>query len=255
MTRLSTLCLSLCLTACAAPAGRAVLDSSAPPVELRSDVELRSAAPAPVQQPVPGVPRRPAMEWRPGQPLMHGFFGASMFDKVEADASGGAIVDGDRGDVDEYPVIGGGAQWKYGGGERIDWGLEGLMSFGWRGDAEAFVIGGGGATVAIEVDLLIFELFGGPFASVFLGDKLRVYGAVGPIMQFADYSQSGNLDDDGSGFGYGWYARTGAEFVLPSRTLLGFGVRWSDTEVDLGGSLGDLEMEGVQAVLTVSRGI
>ena len=161
----------------------------------------------------------------------------------------------DDGDLDELPVIGGGAQWKL-GGERVDFGLEGLMSFSWRANAEAFVIGGGGAAVAVDVDISLFELYGGPFASLFLGDKLRLHGAAGPILQFADYEQEGGgLADDGSGFGAGWYARTGLEFVLPARTLLGFGVRWSDSTVDLGSGLGDLELEGLQAVVTVSRGI
>jgi hypothetical protein len=186
---------------------------------------------------------------------MHGFFGAAAFEHAEVDGSGGATIDGDAGELDSYPVIGGGAQWKL-GGQRMDFGLEGLLSFGWRSDAEAFVVGGGGAAIAIDVDMLVFELFGGPFASMMLGDKLRLYGAAGPLMQFADYAQTGGgLADDGSGFGYGWYARTGLEFALPSRTLIGFAVRWSDSEVDLGGRLGDLELEGVQAVLTVSRGI
>jgi len=205
------------------------------------------------QEPLP-IERRSQPVWRTGHTLMQGFFGVSYFEHVEVEDSD-ATVDGDRGDLDQLPLIGGGGQWKA-GGERLDYGLEGLMSFSWRGDAEAFVIGGSGAAVAVDVDLLLFELFGGPFVSTFVGDKLRVYGAVGPLMQFADYSQSGaGLADEGSGFGVGWYARTGVEFMLPSRTLIGVGARWSDTEVDLDGHLGDLEIDGLQVVLTVSGGI
>ena len=186
---------------------------------------------------------------------MQGFLGASFFEHVEVEDSGPGSVDGDRGDLDQLPLIGGGAQWLL-GGERVNYGLEGLLSFSWRGDAEAFVIGGGGAAVAVDVDLLLLEFYGGPFASMFLGEKLRLYGAAGPLFQFADYSQTGSgLADDGSGFGVGWYARSGIEFVLPSRTMIGFGLRWSDSTVDLGGNIGDLEIEGMQAMLTVSRGI
>lgn len=245
MKHLSVLVPSLCLTACAAPTGRALLASSEP----------ASSRPAVVHQEPSRMetPKRP--DWHPGQALMQGFLGVSQFEHVSVDDGGPGEVDGDDGDLDQLPLIGGGGQWKL-GGERVDFGLEGLLSFGWQGDAEAFVIGSGGAAVAIDVDLLVFELFGGPFASVFLGDKLRLYGAAGPLLQWADYSQEGNgLADDGSGFGAGWYARTGLEFVLPSRTLIGFGVRWSESTVDLGGSLGDLELEGLQAVLTVSRGL
>lgn len=215
---------------------------------------LKAPAPSP-QQDSPAGPRSFRPEWQVGQPLMHGFLGVSFFETVEVEDNGGGSIDGDRGDLDQLPLIGGGAQWKF-GGERVDYGLEGLLSFSWRGDAEAFVIGGGGAAVAVDVDLLLFELYGGPFASTFLGEKLRLYGGAGPLLQFADYAQSGNgLAEDGSGFGVGWYARTGLELMLPSRTLIGIGTRWSDTSVDLDGGLGDLEVEGLQAVLTVSRGL
>lgn len=213
---------------------------------------------APVQQSRISSSRGPQAErgsgfhWQNGQPLMHGFLGVSTFSKVEAD---NGRIDGDDGDLDELPLIGGGAQWRL-GGRNLDLGLEGLMSFSGRADAAAFVVGGGGAAVAVDVDLLIFELYGGPFASKFLGENLRLYGALGPLMQWADYDQTGNgLADDGSGFGFGWYARTGLEFALPSRTLLGFGARWSDSSVDLGNSLGDLEIDGLQLLFTVSRGI
>jgi len=204
------------------------------------------------QEPYP-IERLKEGAWNVGHPIMQGFVGVSFYDDVSVD-NDGADVDGDGGDLDQLPLIGGGGQWKL-GGQRVDWGLEGMLSFSGRADAEAFVVGGGGAAVAVDVDLLIFELFGGPFASIFIADhKLRLYGAAGPLLQFADYDQSGNgLDDDGDGFGSGWYARTGIEFMLPSRTLLGVGVRWSDTTVDLGG-LGDLEIDGLQAVVTVSRG-
>lgn len=200
----------------------------------------------------PSSRRKSGFPWAVSQPLMQGFIGASSFSRVETEDGS---VDGDEGDVDELPLIGGGAQWKL-GGRGVTFGLEGLLSFAWRANAEAFAIGGGGAVVAVDVDVLLFELYGGPFASLFLGDKLRLYGAVGPLLQFADYEQTGGgLAEDGSGFGAGWYARTGLEFALPSRTLIGFGVRWSDSSVDLDGDLGDLEIEGLQAVVTVSRGL
>jgi len=195
-----------------------------------------------------------APTWHVRQPMMQGFLGANLFQHVEVDTDGPTHVDGDRGDLDELPLIGGGAQWKL-GGERVDFGFEGMLSFAWRSDATAFVVGGGGAAVAVDVDLMIFELFGGPFASAFLGDRVRVYGAAGPLLQWANYDQSGSLGEDGSGFGTGLYARTGIEFLASRRTWIGFGVRWSDSSVDLGGNLGDLDIDGVQAALTVSNGL
>jgi opacity protein-like surface antigen len=194
------------------------------------------------------------LQWSEGQALMHGFFGASSYSKVEA---GGGDIDGDEGDLDQLPLIGGGAQWKL-GGKRFDIGFEGLISSSGAANAAAVAVGGGSAAIAVDVDLMIFELYGGPFASVFLGEKLRAYVSGGPMMQWANYDQDSAdslFDDDGSGFGTGWYVRTGLEFALASHTLIGFGVRWSESSVDLGGSLDDLEIEGLQGLFTVSQGL
>lgn len=196
---------------------------------------------------------QPKLQWSEGQALMQGYLGSSTYSTVSV-ADGD--IDGDDGDLDTLPVIGGGAQWKI-GGERIDFGFEGLLAFSGAANATAIAVGGGGTAVAVSVDMFIFELFGGPFVSVFLGEKLRLYGSAGPLMQWANYDQDSSsfVNDNGSGFGSGWYARTGFEFALASRTLLGFGVRWSDTSVDLGGDLNDLDMEGFQWMVTVSQGL
>jgi len=256
--RLLTLTTLLFFASCATPPGRhtlALVDSGAPRAlaeQPQQPAPPRPMAPVPVmpQNPTRIPQQAPPALWRPHQPLMQGFFGVTEFQKVSVDLPGSGHIDGDKGDLDQLPLLGGGAQWKL-GGDRIDWGLEGMMSFAWRSDATAFVVGGGGAAVAVDTDLVIFELFGGPFASTFLGDKTRVYGGAGPLMQWASFDQ--DVGDGGSGFGTGLYARTGIEFMLQQRTLLGFGVRWSDSTVDLGGNLGDLEIDGLQMVLTVSR--
>ncbi len=222
-------------------------ESPAPPAPPARTVEPQSK---PLPESITSVTHP---KWQTGEVLMQGFLGVSFFDNVAVDGGSGAEVDGDDGDLDQLPLIGGGGQWKL-GGERIDMGAELMFSFSGRADAAAFVVTGGGAAVAIDVDLLIFEIYGGPFVSMDLGEKWRLYGAAGPVLQFADYDQSGNgLSDDGSGFGSGFYARTGLEFAVSPSTLIGFGARWSDTTVDLGGDLGDLEVDGLQAVFTVSK--
>ena len=244
MRSILALCLFTSVAGCAAPA-------SAPSAPRASPGYAAAHAPTPSQEPYP-IERYEEGAWNPGQALLQGYFGVSSYDHVSVE---GGEIDGDEGELDQLPLMGGGGQWKV-GGRRIDWGIEGLFSFAGRANAEAFAVGGGGAVVAVDVDLLLFELYGGPFASVFLGDKVRVYGAAGPMLEWADYEQeTDGLPDDGSGFGGGWYARTGFEFVLPSWTLIGLGVRWSDATVDLGGSLGDLEIDGLQYMITCSRGI
>lgn len=225
------------------------------PPELVASSDARGREPAlALPQDMP-VQHRSGMDWAKGHSLLQGFIGWTEFNEVSVDGSGPGDVDGDRGDLEEIPLIGGGGQLKL-AGEGLDFGLEGLLSFGGRANAAAFVVGGGGAAVAVDVDLLLFELYGGPFVSLFLGDKLRLYAAAGPLLQFAEYDQEGNsLDDSGSGFGAGFYARTGLEFVLPQRLLVGFGVRWSDSTVDLSSDLGDLDIQGLEGLFTVSRGL
>lgn len=209
-------------------------------------------APGSALDPDSGARRGGRTEWLAREVLLQGFFGFTAFRRVTVD---GPSVDGSDGDLDVLPLIGGGAQWKLGGG-RADLGLEGLLSFSGRSEADATAVDGGGTAVDVRVDLLLLELHCGPFASVRLGDELRVYGAAGPLVQLAGYEQSGaGLADSGSGLGLGLYARTGIEFVLASSTMIGLGARWSDTTVDLGGSLGDLEIEGLQVLFTVSRGL
>lgn len=259
--KLSVCVLVLGLSGCASAAqdARSTEDPFDPLTRPRSTIVLEPTtdhdpAPAPSTA-FQSKPAKKQLVWTTGRPLMQGFLGVSFYDEVTREGGGTADVDGDSGDLDELPLIGGGAQFKL-GGERLDYGLEAFFSLEGRANAAAFAVGGGGAVVAVDVDLLIVDVYGGPFVSTFLGDKLRAYAGAGPLIQFANYDQDIDSDtDSGSGFGTGWYARTGLELVLPSRTMIGLGVRWSDSTIDLGGDLGDLDIEGLQAVLTVSRGI
>ena len=201
----------------------------------------------------PYAPRKSAMgrKWRDGEALLQGYLGVSSIQDLSIKGGNGEDVDGS---VSQYPVIGGGAQWKV-GGERVDFGFEALMSIGGRGNVAAFAAGGGGAAIVVDLDLLIVDFFGGPFLSLPLGDKTRVYGSIGPLIQFAQTHQS-SLDPryNGStnGFGIGAYARAGFEFQIGSGSLIGLGFRWFDSNVDLSTSVGDLEMQSVEAMLTVS---
>lgn len=193
--------------------------------------------------------------WPAGHTVMQGFFGADIFDTIETSGGTTPAVDGSGEGLSQLPAIGGGAQWKL-SGERVDFGFEGMISFGWRADATAIAVGGGGALIAVDVDLLLIDLYGGPFLSVFLGDRWRAYVAGGPMMQWAEWDQSDDtLDEDSSGFGTGFYARGGLELRVMPGVMVGAGVRWMDSTIDLGSDLGDLDLQGFQYAVTVSHGI
>lgn len=157
-------------------------------------------------------------------------------------------------DLQQVPMIGGAFQYAA-WGDRIDIGIEAGGTLGFR-TGDAFVAtGGGGLLVAVDVNMFLFDLFGGPFVSIPLGDRTRIYGGAGPMMQFAEWDQRGNnIDQSGSGFGTGLYARTGIEYAFTPSMLIGVGFRWSNSEVSLGGGLGNLDLEGTQAMVTFTAG-
>jgi hypothetical protein len=205
---------------------------------------------SPQAPPPPAKKGRP--EWRNGQPLLQGFAGAGFVTDLDRSGGNSPPVE-NSGDI-IMPVLGGGGQWKL-AGDGIDFGLEGMLSFGWQSNATAIVAGGGGAAIAVDVGLFVFDLYGGPFISTFLGDKTRMYAAVGPLLEWVNYDQDSNgFGGSGSGFGVGGYARAGIEFVLTSSTMLGFGVRWSRSTVDMNNNLGNIDLQTVQTVLTVTQG-
>jgi hypothetical protein len=93
---------------------------------------------------------RPRQRWAKGQTVMQGFFGVTEYSDFDVDGGSLGNVDGGGEDAAEMPLLGGGAQTKM-GGDKVDFGLEGLISFGWRSNATAFAVGGGGAAIAVDV--------------------------------------------------------------------------------------------------------
>jgi hypothetical protein len=201
-----------------------------------------------------GLPRFERPRWERGQVVLQGFIGPGYVDSVSLEGAS-SDVEIDASEYDEIPVIGGGGQWKL-GGERVDFGLELLFSVSWRTNAIAFASSGGGAIVAVDVDTLLGDLFGGPFVNVFLGPDFRVYAALGPTLQFVDYTQQDAGGDRIESFGAGWgaYARTGFELRLPNEMFLGLAVRRNEVDVELDSDLGTFDVDSTQIVLTLTTG-
>ncbi len=194
--------------------------------------------------------------WRRGQAVLQGYLGAAKLNEVQRSGGTGSDMNGSGESLSQYPVIGGGAQWKL-AGERIDLGLEAMFNIAWRSGGTAFAAGGGGATVAVKVDLWMVDLYGGPFVSLPLGRGARAYASAGPMMTFGEYRQGAAdalVKETGSGFGTSVYGRFGVEFEIRSGTYLGLGARYQDGTIDLGSELGDLDVGGWQYVLTVTEG-
>jgi opacity protein-like surface antigen len=228
-------------------------------VETESRAAARDAQDSePIFRNTPPGPNEPdRARWQSGGGVMQGFLGVYALETIYRSGGEQPPVDGSGEDLSHLPVLGGGGQLKL-AGERVDFGVEAMMSFAWRVSAAAVATGENGAIVAVDVNLLVLEFYGGPFVSAFLGERWRVYGGAGPMMEWAWYDQEGedeSYDSDSSGFGTGWYARTGLEFAIRPGLMVGAGVRWSDSVIDLDSGLGDLDLEGIQWAFTVTTGI
>lgn len=190
--------------------------------------------------------------WSGRGPLIQGFLGATAYDTVSRTGSNPVDVEGNSDGLDRLPLLGAGGQWKL-GAEGFDYGLDGFLTAQGRSNAAATATGQT-SSVPIDVDVLAIDLCAGPFLSQSLGERFRVYGGAGPLLQLAEYEQHRNtVSEHGSGLGLGAYVRGGIDWILPSRTLIGLGARWSDTRTSLSGGLGDLKMEGFQLYLTIGR--
>lgn len=201
-------------------------------------------------------------DWRrdaspPHGVLVTGMFGLSELEVTDIELSP-ALGDIDSAEDASLPTIGAVVQ-KPLAGRRLRFGLEGGFTLGWDGDVEAIVIGSGGAIIAADNDFLLTDLFGGAFADLALGERVRLYAGLGPLMQFASVDAEwsdpvlGDVDVSEDGFGGGYYARTGFEIDLGSGLSLGLGVRFVDSSIDLGSEIDEVEFEELQYLLTATR--
>ena len=143
---------------------------------------------------------------------------------------------------------------------RLEFGYEGGFSLGWDSEHEAYVIDTGVVLVKTDNKVRLFDISGGLYLATRLGQRFRLYGAAGPVFQYGsvdlDFDQTiGSRNSlSGSGVGLGYYARTGLDLQVSPGTSVGIAVRWVDSSVDLGGSLGDLDIEALQVGLAVTTG-
>lgn len=189
-------------------------------------------------------------------PIAQGLFGVQRIDdrRIDLDPSIGSV---ERED-DILPFFGGLYGEPLRGDGETQFGYEVGFTFAYDRSGGRTDLAGGG-NVSTEVDLALFDLFGGFYVNHFAG-RLRLYAGAGPLLQFArvelsyeDPPGSVQFIDD-NGFGYGYYVRGGVELEVRPGLYVGPGVRFVDSFAELGGDLGDFEYEALQLTIGVTAG-
>jgi hypothetical protein len=158
-------------------------------------------------------------------------------------------------DLSQMPLLGIAGQYRRAGHPAVAARPHGALIFSWwDASSEVLASGGGTAVISISRRLLFTDLSFGGFVATVLDDWLRLYAGAGPLMLFA----SGRFGDETgsesvSGFGLGAYLRAGAELRIDEHSFLGFGGRAVWSEVELGGTVEDVDADGIQLMLTFTQ--
>lgn len=123
-----------------------------------------------------------------------------------------------------------------------------------------------GGFLAVELDNTVFlaELHLGAYVRGRLHERVTAYAAAGPMVLYGyhevdDESVDGgeeNLDlsdNDSSAFNIGYYGRAGIDFEFRQNQHFGLGVRYLASELDFDQTVGNIDIEGPQYVLTFTR--
>ena len=168
-----------------------------------------------------------------------------------------------RADLSTLPQLGG-AWTTLPKGDRFQYGLETSLLFGFQIDHVNYLyLGGGGLRVSLSTSLWTFDLAGGGYASLFLDParNVRLYAGGGPLLMYLDYHTDKEFSDNSdaesntkTAFGIGAYARTGLEFRVYDKGMLGFGARSSWVDVNLSDVGGRSRLNGIALFATFTAG-
>jgi opacity protein-like surface antigen len=153
----------------------------------------------------------------------------------------------------------------------VHWGLNPGGSLSWKnGDANfsGSLTNGDGLTVNAELDnsILLMEVHLGGYIRGRLHERITTYAAAGPMLMYGEHEVKGETltpataadasivsNTDSSAFGVGYYARAGIDFQIREDQHLGLGFRYLNSELDFDKTIGKIDIEGPQFVLTFSK--
>lgn len=162
-------------------------------------------------------------------------------------------------EIDSMPFMGIAAQAPM-VGEEVQFGLEGGFTMGAWGDRDKTYVSNNVLAVDLDSYLYLADLYGGAFAAVDLSDKVRLYAGAGPLLMYGYYeyeikrpgssATNDKISDDEAALGLGLYTRAGVDFRIGKFTQLGFTARAIKADLDFGGDIDDVDVDGVQLMLT-----
>jgi Outer membrane protein beta-barrel domain len=199
---------------------------------------------------------------------LQGYVGASSFDEdaltfyqaSEADPNTVSTTD-----LSSMPYLGFSVQYAL-SPKPTHVGIDTSLLFGWRSDDSSVFIGDGQARVKIDAELWVLDLAVGVYAQTVLGERWRLYGAVGPMLLFGEYSDDTEEEDPSatpiteqkesssdSAFGYGGYAKLGVEYALSRDDYIGIAVRAITTTLEFDNALDDDGLSAFQGFATFTH--
>ena len=199
---------------------------------------------------------------------VQGLIGAASFDEdqltfIEASDDNPATFT--TSDLSSMPYLGAAGQFPLSDSED-HFGIDASLLFGWRSDDSSVAAGSGQVRVEIDSDLWLLDLAVGVYAQTILTDNWRLYGAVGPMIVFGEYSDDTTEEDlsvsptaerkdsrSESEFGAGGYAKLGLEYRISGDAFMGIAVRGVATSLEFDDTVDDGGLNGVQGFVTFTR--
>jgi hypothetical protein len=199
---------------------------------------------------------------------LQGYVGAASFDEDAMTFYQGSETDPDTvstTDLSTMPYLGFSVQYAL-SPKPTHFGIDTSLLFGWRSDDSSAVIGNGQARVKIDAELWFLDLAVGVYAQTVLGERWRLYGAVGPMLLFGGYDDDTEEEDlsvtpsteqkesnSESAFGFGGYAKLGVEYALSPNDYIGIAVRAIKTNLEFDNALDDDGLSGFQGFVTFTH--
>ncbi|WP_170287453.1 outer membrane beta-barrel protein [Halioglobus maricola] len=201
-------------------------------------------------------------------PLYQGFLGNLQLDDQSASWD---ELDGENAEI-EFPssILGGGleAEYAWGGSSTWRWGFNPGGSVSWKSSdtrVSGTIGGENGAVIRFDLDngLFLGEMHLGAYVRGGLARKLSAYAGAGPMLMYGKLeledeevvAPTGTVvitGSEASDWDVGYYARAGLDYRYAKGKYLGLGVRYMSAELDFSDTVGPVDIEGPQFVVTFS---